>query len=53
MVRLTRQEQAEQDKNDLSRFTPRQLMEELWRRGYDGELTFVQKTKLSKLFGKH
>lgn len=33
--------------NPLSAYTPRQLMAELKRRGYDGELTFVQKIKLS------
>lgn len=27
---------------DLSRFTPRQLMEELAKRGYKGELTYVR-----------
>lgn len=35
--------------NPLSTFTPRQLMEELRRRGYDGELTYVQVIKLSSL----
>ena len=33
----------------LARFTPRQLMEELRLRGYDGELTYVQRIKLSTL----
>ncbi len=33
----------------LSKFTPRQLMEELRIRGYDGELTFTQKIRLSAI----
>lgn len=39
----------EEDKTALSTFTPRQLMEELARRGYKGELTFVQKIDITKL----
>lgn len=31
---------------DLSRFTPRQLMEELRARGYTGELKYVQIIKI-------
>ena len=31
---------------DLSRFTPRQLMEELRARGYTGELKYVQVIKI-------
>lgn len=31
---------------DLSTFTPRQLLDELARRGYKGELTYVQHIKL-------
>ena len=34
-------------KTALSTFTPRQLMEELARRGYKGELTFVQKIDIT------
>jgi ribosome-binding protein aMBF1 (putative translation factor) len=34
-------------KTTLSSFTPRQLMEELARRGYKGELTFVQKIDIT------
>jgi ribosome-binding protein aMBF1 (putative translation factor) len=33
----------------LADFTPRQLMLELKRRGYEGELTFVQKIDISTL----
>ena len=35
----------------LSQFTPRELMEELKRRGFDGELTYteVKKVKLSEI----
>lgn len=35
----------------LAQFTPRELMEELKRRGYDGELTYteVRKIKLSEI----
>lgn len=33
----------------LAQFTPRQLMEELHRRGYEGILTYVQKIDLSKM----
>lgn len=38
----TRVESASITTTDLSRFTPRQLMEELARRGYKGELTYVR-----------
>lgn len=31
---------------DLAQFTPRQLIEELKKRGYSGEIQFVQKIKL-------
>ena len=34
-------------KTALSAFTPRQLMEELHRRGYDGTLTYVQRIDIS------
>ena len=34
---------------ELSRFTPRQLMEELHTRGYTGELKYVQTINLEKL----
>lgn len=34
---------------ELSRFTPRQLMEELKARGYTGELKYVQTINLEKL----
>ena len=37
------------DGNPLSAYTPRQLMAELKRRGYDGELFYVQKIKLSTI----
>lgn len=43
-------EQAQKDaevKTTLSSFTPRQLMEELARRGYKGELTYVQKIDIT------
>lgn len=43
-------QQAQKDaevKTALSQFTPRQLMEELARRGYKGELTFVQKIDIT------
>ncbi len=33
----------------LAKYTPRQLMEELKLRGYDGEITYVQKIRLSAL----
>lgn len=33
----------------LADFTPRELMRELSRRGYKGELTFVQKIDISKM----
>ena len=33
----------------LAKYTPRQLMEELKFRGYDGEITYVQKIRLSAL----
>ncbi len=33
----------------LSKYTPRQLMEELRFRGYDGEITYVQKIRLSAI----
>jgi exosome complex RNA-binding protein Csl4 len=38
-------------KQRLSEFTPRELMEELKRRGYDGELVYteVKRINLSKL----
>jgi len=35
--------------NPLSGFTPRELMRELYRRGYDGELTFIQRTNLANM----
>jgi hypothetical protein len=35
--------------NPLSGFTPRELMRELYNRGYIGELTFSQKIDISKL----
>lgn len=35
--------------NLLSDFTPRELMRELSRRGYKGELTFVQKIDISNM----
>lgn len=38
-----------QKDNPLSAYTPRQLMAELKRRGYDGELFYVQKIKLSTI----
>ena len=31
---------------DLAQFTPRQLIEELKKRGYSGEIQYVQKIKL-------
>lgn len=34
---------------ELSRFTPRQLMEELRARGYTGELKYIQTINLEKL----
>ena len=37
------------DDGPLSIFTPRQLMEELRRRGYSGTLAFTQKIDLSKI----
>ena len=37
----------EEIKTTLSQFTPRQLMEELARRGYKGELTYVQKIDIT------
>lgn len=38
----TRVESTNQATTELSRFTPRQLMEELAKRGYKGELTYVR-----------
>ena len=35
--------------NLLSQFTPRELMKELYRRGYDGELIYVKKAKLADM----
>lgn len=40
---------SDSSSNPLARFTPRQLMEELRRRDYDGEITFVQRIKLSQI----
>ena len=37
----------EEVKVALSEFSPRQLMQELARRGYTGELTFVQKIDIT------
>ena len=37
----------EEVKSELCAFTPRQLMEELARRGYEGELTFVHKIDIT------
>lgn len=39
----------EEVKSELSAYNSRQLMEELARRGYKGELTFVQKIDITKL----
>ena len=39
----------EEVKSELSAYNSRQLMAELARRGYEGELTFVQKIDISKL----
>lgn len=38
----TRVESTNQATTELSRFTPRQLMEELAKRGYKGELTYTR-----------
>lgn len=35
--------------NPLSAFTPRQLMQELHRRGYEGELTYTCRIKISNM----
>lgn len=40
-------QKEEEVKTALSAFTPRQLMEELARRGYKGELTYVQKIDIT------
>ncbi len=37
------------ENSPLSAFTPRQLMEELRRRGYKGELTYIQKIDLEHI----
>lgn len=39
----------EEVKSELSAYNSRQLMAELARRGYEGELTFVQKIDITKL----
>lgn len=43
------EEEKTKSENVLSAFTPRQLMSELKRRGYDGTLTYVQRIKLSEI----
>lgn len=37
------------ERPQLSQYTPRELMEELARRGYAGTLTYTQKVDISKL----
>jgi len=39
----------EEVKSELSAYNSRQLMAELARRGFEGELTFVQKIDITKL----
>jgi len=39
----------EEVKSELSAYNSRQLMAELARRGYEGELTFLQKIDITKL----
>ena len=39
----------EEAKTALSGFTPRQLMAELYRRGYSGTLTYVQKIDIATM----
>jgi hypothetical protein len=38
-----------EDRPKLEQFTPRELMEELARRGYAGTLTYTHKVDISKL----
>lgn len=39
-----------EDKNNpLSSFTPRELMQELYRRGYEGELTFTSRINIARM----
>lgn len=35
--------------NPLSAFTPRELMQELFRRGYEGELTYTSRINIAKM----
>jgi len=35
--------------NPLSGFTPRELMQELHRRGYDGELSYTHRINLANM----
>ena len=44
--RAKRKQEKEQQEGELSRYTPRELIEELKRRGYKGELTYVNKIVL-------
>lgn len=44
-----RQQKARQIPQELSKYTPRQLMEELHRRGYKGTLTYEQHIDIEKL----
>lgn len=48
VIKMRQEAQKEAEvKTALGQFTPRQLMEELARRGYKGELTFVQKIDIT------
>lgn len=44
--RAQRQQEKEQQAGELSRYTPRELIEELKRRGYKGKLTYTNEITL-------